>query len=428
REDWAARRFDAVRASLAQVMRSEEVPPQGRSYAHLRTAQSYEAEGKPQLARAEYARIAETAGYPEVHREEARQRIAELDRAARGLPPRDPTASRTRVPPIKQFAAELFVAPSGNDRNDGSARRPVASLLRARDLVRQVRAKGVRGPIAVNVLPGEYRVTNTLALTAEDSGSTGGPVVYRAVAPGKAVFYGGTRLRGFEVVTDPDVLRRLPEEARGKVMRCDLRAQGITDYGRLAVRGFAQPPAPPTLELFVDGQPMTLARWPNTGFVGIARLIEPGSKPEGKPSVFQYLDDRHARWTEAEDLWLFGYFRYLWADATIKVARIDPAARTVTTEEAYHYGQPGMDNGQGIQYYAFNLIEEMDQPGEWYLDRKKGVLCLYPPTNLANATVEIGMFAAPMVTMNGVSDVRFEGLTFDLGRYHGIVAEDCRRC
>ncbi len=427
-EAWAAGNYAAVRTACAAMMASAEAPAALRSYAHLRSAQSYIAEGKPDLARAEYGKIAATDAYPEVHRAEARERVAELERIAKGLPARDPAASRTVVPRIATFAAEVYVSPQGNDANPGSKGAPVAGLTRARDLVRDLRAKGTGGAIAVNVLPGEYRVTAPLELSAQDSGTTDGPVVYRAVQPGKAVFYGGTRLRGFAAVTDPAILGRLPQEARGRVMRCDLRAQGITDYGQLAVRGFGQQASPPTLEVFVNGQPMTLARWPNSGFVGIRKLVEPGSKPEGKPSVFEYLDDRHARWTQADDAWLFGYFRFLWADATIKVGKIDPAAHTVTTAEAYHYGRPGMDTGQGIQYYAFNLLEEIDQPGEWYLDRKAGVLYLYPPTDLGSATVEIGLLAAPMVTMDQVTDVRLEGLTFDLARYNGLVIKGSSRC
>jgi Concanavalin A-like lectin/glucanases superfamily/Right handed beta helix region len=425
---WATGNYAAVRAACAAVVASAEAPAALRSYAHLRIAQSFAAEGKPDLASAEYARIAATVAYPEVHRAEAREREAELKRLARGLPARDPAASRTVVPPTTTFAAQVFVSPQGSDAGDGSQARPVASLDRARVLVRAIKAEGVTGSIAVNVRPGAYPITAPLKLTAQDSGTERGPVVYRAVQPGKSVFYGGARLRGFQPVADAAILARLPREARARVLRCDLRAHGITDYGQLAVRGFGQPPAPPTLEVFVDGRPMTLARWPNSGFVGIRKLVQPGSRAAGKPSVFEYLDERHARWTRAEDAWLFGYFRYLWADATIKVAAIDPAARTITTAEAYQYGEPGMDTGQGIQYYAFNLLEEIDQPGEWYLDRKAGVLYLDPPTDLAHATVEVGLLPSPMVTMDQVNDVRLEGLTFDLARGNGLELTGCRRC
>lgn len=427
-EDWAAGRFAAVRKACEALSASADAHVGLRSYAHLRLAQSYVAEGKADLAKAEYAKLAANETYPEVHRAEARDTIAEMERVAKGLPARDPAATRTVIAPVTTFAAEVFVAPNGKDDSPGTAAAPVATLSRARDLVRAHRAKGVAGAIAVNIQPGEYRVTAPLQLTAEDSGTPSGPVVYRATQPGQAVFYGGTRLSGFTAVTDPAILNRLPQEARGRVQRCDLKALGITDYGQLAVRGFGQPPSPPTLELFVDGEPQTLARWPNTGFVGIAKLLEPGDRGEKKPSVFEYLDDRHARWTQAEEPWLFGYFRYLWADGTIKVSKIDTQTRTVTCDEAYHYGRPGMHTGQGIQYYAFNLLEEIDQPGEYYLDRTQGVLYLYPPKDLARATVEIGQLMTPMVTMDQVNDVRLEGLKFDLGRFNGLVLTNCRRC
>lgn len=423
----AARDFRRAREGYARVAAAAALPAPVRSIAHLRLAQTWSAEGKRDEARAEYARIAAEPGYPAVHRYEAGECLQELDRLARGLPARDPAASRTRVPPVEGFAAEVWVAPDGNDANDGSTARPFATLGRARDAVRALRQQGVAGPIGVRVREGLYRAVETLALTAEDSGAPGAPVVYRAEPMGRAVIYGGARLAGFSPVTDPAVLERLPPEARGHVVQCDLRAQGIEDFGVLRMRGFALPPAPPTVELFVNGTPMTMARWPNEGFVRAGKLLDKGSAAEKRPAVFEYQDDRHARWAAARDVWFFGYFRYLWADAAIPIARIDTAARTVTTAEPYPYGG-SMDEGQGIIYYAFNLLEELDQPGEWYLDRTTGILYLYPPCDLADAQVEIGMLPAPMVTLDKVSDVRFEGLVFDLGRAHGIVATDCERC
>gem|GEM_PF-6361822 len=67
---------------------------------------------------------------------------------------------------------------------------------------------------------------------------------------------------------------RLPEESRGKVWQTDLAAQGVADWGELRVRGgIGQPEPPPTLERYYDGQPMTLARWPNQGFVEVSEVV-----------------------------------------------------------------------------------------------------------------------------------------------------------
>ena len=349
--------------------------------------------------------------------------------SAHGQPDQDPLASRTRVPPVGPWAAEIHVALHGDDDGDGSATRPFAHMTRARDAVRELRSQGVDGPIAVTLAPGEYPATAPLELTAADSGTPEGPVVYRAAEPGRTVLYGGRRLTGFTPVTDPAVLSRLPAESRGHVVQCDLKAQGISDFGELQARGYGHPSPPPTLELMFNGQPQTVARWPNEGFVGIRSLVDAGSPTDGRPAVLEYEDPRHERWTQAKDPWIFGYFRYLWADAAIPLGAIDPKAHTLTTREPYAYGgEQGMSTDQGIIYYALNLLEEIDQPGEYYLDRDIGVLYYYPPSDPDQATVDVGMLSTPMITLDGVSDVRLEGLTLDLGRDSGVLLRDCRRC
>jgi hypothetical protein len=426
---WKTKHYDQARAEYANVLNLPQAPEHYKSYAHLRIAQSYRAEKNTAAAKREYEKISAQAAYPAVHRDEALECVNEIDRAAQGLPPRDPLASRVKIQPIPTFAASVYVAPDGCDTNDGSRQKPFATLTQARDAVRKIKARGVTGAIGVVIKPGEYPITNTLSLTAEDSGTAQSPIVYRAEKKGTATLYGGIRLTGFQPVTDSNLLDRLPAESRGKVMQCDLRALGITDTGHHQVRGFGQPPSPPTLELFFNGHPMTLARWPNTGFVQIKKLIAAGDKGKGIPSVIQYDSERPARWTKARDLWLFGYFKYLWADATIKIAAIDPQAQTLTTAEAYQYGQgAGMDTQQGIIYYAFNLLEELDAPGEWFLDRESGLLFFYPPSDLAKATVEIGRLSKPMLTLENVTNVRIEGLQFDLGRFNGIRIAHSQHC
>lgn len=85
-------------------------------------------------------------------------------------------------------------------------------------------------------------------------------------------------------------------------------------------------------------------------------------------------------------------------------------------------------NGGKNRYYAFNLLEELDQPGEWYLDRVTGRLYLYPPSDPAKAVVEIGRLSVPMLTMANVSHVRLEGLTFDLSQADCLSLANCENC
>ena len=66
----------------------------------------------------------------------------------------DGAPSRTQLPPMKPLATEVYVTPDGDDAGDGSPSRPLASLNRARDVVRQWRSQGATGPIAVTLAPG----------------------------------------------------------------------------------------------------------------------------------------------------------------------------------------------------------------------------------------------------------------------------------
>jgi hypothetical protein len=339
--------------------------------------------------------------------------------------------SRRPILPAPSTGHQLFVAPDGDDRNPGTEQQPLASLAGAKDAIRALKSRHAfpAGGVAVVLATGVYRVGTTLHLTAADGGEADAPVVYRAQVNGQAILSGGARIGNFRLVDDPGVLRRLPPEARGQVWQTDLKAQGIVDYGILKVRGFSQPSSPPTLEVYCDGTPMRPARWPNQGFVRASRLLDPGSKEENRPSIFGCDTERLERWTGAKDAWLYGYFRFLWADAALPVGRVDAAAHTITTAEPYHYqGVGGADNSHGIRFLIYNLPEEIDEPGEWYLDRASGILYLYPPRDPNEATVEISLHAGPLITADGVANVRFEGLVFDLGRANGVELKNAENC
>ena len=162
-------------------------------------------------------------------------------------------------------AAEFFVAPNGNDANAGTRQAPFATVERARDAVRALKAKGSLPPggVMVTLLAGSYPRGAAFELTANDSGTATASIVYRAAPGATVVFSGGTRIPRFEPVTDPAVLRRLDEKARARVLRADLRSLGVTDYGDGGTN---------RLELFFRGRPMTIARWPNEDWALIEEM------------------------------------------------------------------------------------------------------------------------------------------------------------
>ncbi len=307
-----------------------------------------------------------------------------------------------------------FVAPGGDDAGPGSLERPFATAVRARDAARRR-----SGAAEVIFLAGEYSMDRPLELGVADSGTASGAVVYRALEPGSVTWYGGRRLAGFEPVTDLAVLARLPEDREGKIWQCDLGKLGIEDLGRVERRGYTFKIPETTLEVYSGGRPMRLSRWPKRGFESAGRLLEAGDA-SGRPSVFEYRSPRHARWSGAKELMLCGYFRYLWSDATVEAA-VDASSRRVTVQPPYLYGgRDGMSEEQGIVYYACNLLEELGEPGEYFLDRRTGVLYVDLPEETKVPAVEIGMLKGPMLRIAGAANLTVSGISFDLGRGDGI--------
>ncbi|MBI2303005.1 MAG: NPCBM/NEW2 domain-containing protein [Armatimonadetes bacterium] len=323
---------------------------------------------------------------------------------------------------------ELHGAVTGSDANPGTAAQPLASLQGARDAVRGLKAKGPlpAGGVTVTVHGGIYPVRSTTAFAEQDSGTAAAPIVYRAAAGGEVRLNGGQVIPpgAWQPVTEPAVLARLPEESRARVRVADLRALGVTDYGKLEPYGFGNPSRTGPPELFVNGRAMTLARYPNTGWLRLEKVLDRGSvmgsnvpgepalneKPD-RGAIFEVPDPHLARWTTAADAWLFGYWWWDWADSAVRVEKIDLEQRTIKTVQPHVYGFRA-----GGRYYAFNLLEELDQPGEWYLDRTSGRLYLDPPEPLAEATVAISLLATPMITTTNASYLTFQGLTFETTR------------
>ncbi|MGQ9736908.1 MAG: right-handed parallel beta-helix repeat-containing protein [Armatimonadota bacterium] len=315
----------------------------------------------------------------------------------------------------------LYVSPEGNDswsgripspnrqRTDG----PFATLERARDAIRQMKreSKLPKGGVTVYLRRGLYVLDSTFTLTSEDSGTPESPIVYRGYRNEGVRILGGRRIGGGTRVTDPSVLAKLPSEARENVLCYNLRAQGIRDYGQMRRRGFGLPATIPAgLELFYASKPMPLAQYPNEGWLKITAA--PAGQQGGR---FTYSNPRLKRWVQAKDLWVHGYWTWDWADSYEKVASIDPDKGEIAT--APPHGVYGYTPGN--RFRVLNLLEELDMPSEWYLDRNTGILYFYPPDD-GTGELMVSLLESPLVTLNGVSHVKIQGVTFEVCRGTGV--------
>jgi hypothetical protein len=319
---------------------------------------------------------------------------------------------------VSTFGAEFFVAPGGRDSDPGTEDQPFATLERAQATVRELKSSSglPADGVAVTIRGGIYERSATLTLTSQDSGEPGKPIVYRASSGEQVRLVGGRVLDPAwfaEVTSASTVWPRVDAAARGKLVQVDLGAHGITDYGALSGRGFYRL-HPAGLELFFNGMPMTLGRWPDPGETDSAADIQDGLARVASAisgTQFTYSGTRPERWAAASDVWMHGYWGNSWADFHVPVAAMDTSTRTVTLGQATQYGISA-----DAAYCAENLLEEITTPGEWWLDRATGILYFWPPSPLTSGEFVVSTLATPIVSIQGASHVTFRGLVFEVGR------------
>ena len=268
------------------------------------------------------------------------------------------------------FGQPYYVAPDGSDANPGTLERPFGSLRRAQEAVGQA-------PGRVVLRGGTYYLKEPLVFTARDSGVSGAPVVYEAYPNEQPVLSGGVRLENLEwrPYRDGIYQAKLSEDLQ-------------------------------TEEIFVNGERQILARYPN---------FDPKAQYFGGFAADAISTNRVARWADPAGGYFHAMHPALWGDFTWRITGKD-AAGEVTMEGGWQNNRGGAVH-RTIRFVE-NIFEELDAPGEWFLNTRTHRLYFYPPAglDLRSATVEATRLRS-LVEFRGseahpVRFVTLRGLTF----------------
>ncbi|MCH7904346.1 MAG: right-handed parallel beta-helix repeat-containing protein [Armatimonadetes bacterium] len=293
--------------------------------------------------------------------------------------------------------AVYHVSPDGDDSASGSSNAPVATI-----------SQGVRlaGPGDIVVVhEGEYRITEPILI-----GKDKARLLLKA--RGRVVLRGGLEIPKSKIKSlDIDIERRLTKAASQNVLQVDLREIGIAAIDPLIARGMNHREAMAPVELFVGDEAQTLARWPNEGFVRTGKVTDKGAVPRfgdysGKKAVFEFPQERIESWQTLEDVWAFGYWMWDWADESIPVESYRDGKLTLGGPHFY-----GVRENRPI--YFENVLEELDSPGEYYIDRERMRLFFWPSTS---GTAHLSLNKKPMLLIVEAEEVTVEGLRFVTSR------------
>lgn len=288
----------------------------------------------------------------------------------------------------------FYVATNGNDSWSGKLAQPDASrrdgpfltLQRAQKAIRALKGSGALAmPATVYIRGGEYDLSKPLVFEPADSGTPQDPITYAAYPGETPVISGGKEITGWERVTDAELLK----QAGGALWMARVpQAKQGQWYFR---------------ELFVNGQRRQRARTPNQD----AYLYIDGKVNVGKQGTFKYHPgDIKPEWVADGNVEVVALMR--WAAIRMYIREVDEATHTVTLS-----GDPTPFHPEiNARYWVENTMDALNAPGEWYLDRRSGIVYYRPEPG---ENIEDIHAIAPVTTQL----VRFEGGTSD-SRVHDI--------
>lgn len=307
---------------------------------------------------------------------------------------------------------DIFVSPDGSDENDGSKNAPVKTVERAVELARNLAGEEK----VIYFSNGDYNISS-VALTEEDSGIT-------FFGEKDVTFNGGSSIKMSDFKPYKDNIKVV-----------DLADYGITKerigrvyaFGKFNTSEKYDEVGNQYCELFCGNERMTLSRYPNKGeYLKTGKIVDNGDSKEiytskgteqvpgwaelknprgGTFKVEKEVADRVKSWENSDDIWMFGYFQYDWADSTTPLKAVGD--NTLTTKYASVYGFK-----EGAPFYFFNVFEELDAEGEWYIDRDNLKLYFIPPADFDGEEVTLSLEYDNLINVAKADNVTFDGITF----------------
>lgn len=305
---------------------------------------------------------------------------------------------------------EIHVSPSGSDTGGGTVTSPLRTFKAAKSKVEEVKKKfGLNSAVNVIFHEGEYFFDDEpINFEEKDAGRENAYVTYMG-APGETVKFIGSKkidISKIKKVEDKEILDRLPERSRDMVGYIDLKEQGITREMITDIENDMT--SKPETAVFLNGEKQTNACWPNPRYdYNEYTIVSQGSNTAGNGAIIGYSESNPLKWLNAKDIIIEGYFNGQdYASQRYKVQSID------TSKKEINLAVGSATSSVSRRWRVTNLLEELDIPGEWYIDRDTMILYYYPQVSLKDADMDMTVKKTMFFKLKNCSYIRFKNITF----------------
>ena len=289
-------------------------------------------------------------------------------------------------------SSTIYVSPGGNDVNLGAEEKPVATIARARDLVRQLVTAGLKEDVQVLVHGGTYYLPETLTFDNRDSGTKDYSITYAAYPGEKVVLSGGRRITSWKQDGNNLWSIVIPEVTAGRW------------YFR---------------ELYIAGTRAVRARTPNANAkepyysMMSATLSDDHTIYEVKISG---LPVQRTNWENPTDVEVVS--KNCFEITRKQLTGVNTTNGTLLMAPLHTKHTPPIRSPIAGVVFLENALQFLDQPGEWYLNRSTGKLQYWPRDGVDMQKAEV---IAPMLIRllevkgsvgQPVENLHFRNLTF----------------
>lgn len=287
--------------------------------------------------------------------------------------------------------ADFYVAVDGDDGNPGTGAKPFRTFTRAQEAVRKLK-KSTKEVITVFVRRGTYYLNEPLVFTPEDSVTEEQAIIYAAYLGEKPTISGGRKIVGeWRPFRDGIMMCSLPEVKAGKLSFTQLFVNGKRQirarYPNFdpndPIKGgyiYAKGRLPEKFDEDKTTGGMAWIRKRSQGARGI--LFDPKTFTTKKLArsnevvihIFPSNYNCNLQW-QVKDI--------DWDRNIIWLGRGGFQRNT----KMFPHGYDNIDGSS--RFYIENVFEELDAPGEWYLDKEEGILFYRPEggTDISKADV-----------------------------------------
>jgi len=275
------------------------------------------------------------------------------------------------MPAFAQNPADFYVAVDGNDNwsgklarpNDAGTDGPFATITRARDAVRALKAGGgLKKSLTVLLHGGLYTQNECVTFGPEDSGTDQYSITYAAAPGEKVILSGGRKITGWH-------------KGEGNLWTAQIPAVKNGD-------GYFR-------QLFINGRRAVRARTPNVDDQApwwhirtCSITIGDNHPPTDEPIIVSLTGPVHPyrNINEVELIYTANN-----NNARKFLGAVNEAEQTLTLRPPHQWNPRAFGTewkysipDVGLACYLENAPEMLDQPGEWYLDRQTGLLSYWP--------------------------------------------------